>query len=69
MTIDNETKGAVDSTATAGFTVTIDETPDGTWIVQAVNQKTEEQSVVEADDSYAAAVELAHQLGVPLDNN
>lgn len=68
MAIDDETKGAVDSITTAGFSVTIDETPEGTWIVQAVNQKTEEQSVVEADDSYAAAVELAHQLGVPLDH-
>ena len=69
MGIDDETKGAVDTIASAGFTVTIDETPDGTWIVQAVSEKTEEQSVVEADDSYAAAVELARQLGVPLDNN
>jgi hypothetical protein len=69
MTIDNETKGALDSITAAGFPVTIDETAEGTWIVEAIDPKTDEPSSVEADDSYAAAVELAHQLGVPLDND
>ena len=68
MTIDNETKGALDTITAAGFPVTIDETPDGTWIVAAIDPKTNEPSSVEADDSYAAAAELAHQLGIPLDN-
>ena len=68
MTVDDETKGALDSITAAGFPVTIDETPDGTWIVEAIDPKTNEPSSVEADDSFAAAVELAHQLGVPLDN-
>jgi hypothetical protein len=68
MTIDDETKGALDSITAAGYPVTVDETPEGTWIAEAIDPKTNEPSAVEADDSYAAAAELAHQLGVPLDN-
>ena len=66
MTMDDETKSAVDTITAAGFTVTVTETPEGTWVVQAIERETQEEASVEADDSYAAAVELAHQLSVPL---
>ena len=67
MPIDNETQAAITILAAAGYTVTADETPDGRWKVQAVDRNTDEQSEVEADDSYAGVAELARQLGVPLD--
>ena len=67
MPIDDETQAAITILAAAGYTVTADETPDGRWTVRAVDRNTDEQFEVEADDSYAGVVELARQLGVPLD--
>ena len=67
MPIDDETQAAITMLATAGCTVTADETPDGWWNVRAVDRNTDEQFEVEADDSYAGVAELARQLGVPLD--
>ena len=67
MSIDDETQAAITMLAAAGYTVTASETPDGHWKVQAVDRNTDEKFEVDADDSYAGVVELARQLGVPLD--
>ena len=68
VTVDRETRATIEAITSAGFSVTVEETPDGLWTVAAVDESTGERSIVEGDDSYAAAVELARKLGIGLDN-
>lgn len=68
MTVDHETQAAIEAITSAGFNVTVEEAPDGLWAVAAVDESTSERSIVEADDSYVAAVELARQLGTGLED-
>ena len=67
MPIDDETQAAITILVAAGYKVTVSETSDGRWKMQAVGRSTDEQIEVDADDCYAGVVELARQLGVSLD--
>ena len=67
MTFDEQSKSAIMVLEKAGYAVAVSETARGHWLVRARNLASSEQSKVEAENPYAAAVDLARRLGITLE--
>ena len=66
--MDPTTKAPIETIGTAGYVVSIEADRDKNMIVETVNQSTSEVFVVRAAELYPAAVELAVQVGIELED-
>lgn len=64
--MDAVTQALIETIGGAGYDVLVRADSDGNSVVEATDEKTGEVFVVRADSPYAAAVELAKQVGIEL---
>ncbi len=67
-TMDASTKALIETIGATDYAVMVCADSDGNKVVEATEKKTGERFVVRADDLYMAAIELAQQVGVDLED-
>lgn len=66
--IDATAKALIETVGATGYALMVGADSDGNKVVEATDKETGERFVVTADDLYMAAVELAQQAGIDLEN-